>query len=278
MKVFVIDLARCNGCFNCQIACKDEHCDNDWPPIAAAQPDTGHFWMKVDTITHGQIPKVRVEYRPLFCNHCSEAPCIKAGGGCVYRREDGLVIIDPVEAKGRYNIVESCPYGYIYWNETAQLAQKCTGCAHLVDAGELPHCVDLCATGALRFGEEEDFVKEIESAELLVDEALGPRAYYLNLPHLFIAGEVWDPQPNEIIEAAHVTLHCPGGMVRETDTDGFGDFWFTSLTAGEYKITINAEKYMPTEASVSLTSSKNLGDFPLVRELKKADYDKSREK
>ncbi len=30
MKVFVIDVARCNGCYNCQIACKDEHVGNDW--------------------------------------------------------------------------------------------------------------------------------------------------------------------------------------------------------------------------------------------------------
>ena len=37
MKSIIVDLDRCNGCFNCQIACKDEHCDNDWRPIAAPQ-------------------------------------------------------------------------------------------------------------------------------------------------------------------------------------------------------------------------------------------------
>ena len=34
-KVFVIDVARCSGCHNCQLACKDEHCENDWRPYAA---------------------------------------------------------------------------------------------------------------------------------------------------------------------------------------------------------------------------------------------------
>ena len=29
-KVFLIDVARCSGCFNCQLACKDENCGNDW--------------------------------------------------------------------------------------------------------------------------------------------------------------------------------------------------------------------------------------------------------
>ena len=28
MKVFVFDLDKCNGCHNCQIACKDEHAGN----------------------------------------------------------------------------------------------------------------------------------------------------------------------------------------------------------------------------------------------------------
>jgi tetrathionate reductase subunit B len=29
MKALVIDMNRCNGCYNCQIACKDEHVGND---------------------------------------------------------------------------------------------------------------------------------------------------------------------------------------------------------------------------------------------------------
>ncbi len=46
-KVLIIDVTRCNGCYNCQIACKDEHVGNDWTPYAKPQPDTGQFWMKV---------------------------------------------------------------------------------------------------------------------------------------------------------------------------------------------------------------------------------------
>jgi len=33
-KVLVIDISKYNGCYNCQIACKDEHCGNDWAPYA----------------------------------------------------------------------------------------------------------------------------------------------------------------------------------------------------------------------------------------------------
>jgi Fe-S-cluster-containing dehydrogenase component len=38
MKALVIDINRCNGCYNCQIAGKDEHVGNDWTPTAKPQP------------------------------------------------------------------------------------------------------------------------------------------------------------------------------------------------------------------------------------------------
>lgn len=87
-----------------------------------------------------------------------------AAPDAVYRREDGLVIIDPAKAAGHSELVDACPYGAIYWNDDLGLPQKCTGCAHLVDAGALPHCVDACATGALQFGEEEDLADLVAQA------------------------------------------------------------------------------------------------------------------
>ena len=38
-KAFVLDIAKCSGCYCCQLACKDEHCNNDFTPIAKPQPD-----------------------------------------------------------------------------------------------------------------------------------------------------------------------------------------------------------------------------------------------
>ncbi len=91
MKVFVFDLDKCNGCHNCQIACKDEHVDNDWSPMRRPQPDTGQFWCKVDEEVCGKTPHVRVNYLPRLCNHCDEAPCMKAfrPGGVQARRRPG---------------------------------------------------------------------------------------------------------------------------------------------------------------------------------------------
>ena len=128
----IIDVARCHDCNDCFLADKDEFVDNEFPPYSAAQPWHGHRWMNIKRKERGQYPVVQTAYLPMPCMHCDEAPCLTADGA-VYKRDDGLVIIDPVKAKGRKEIVTSCPYNAIYWNEDKQLAQKCTGCAHLLD-------------------------------------------------------------------------------------------------------------------------------------------------
>ena len=50
-------------------------------------------------------------------------------------REDGIVIIDPEKSKGQKQIVDSCPYGAISWNEGKQIPQAWPFDAHLLDEG-----------------------------------------------------------------------------------------------------------------------------------------------
>lgn len=158
MKVFVFDAAKCNGCHSCQVACKDEHAGNDWMPYAKPMPETGMFWYKQNEYVRGSIPKVKVAYVPTLCMHCDEATCIPAcPTSAISKREDGLVLIDPAKCNGCQLCVGACPYGTISFNRALRVAQKCTGCAHLLDRGwpiKEPRCADACITGALTFGEE----------------------------------------------------------------------------------------------------------------------------
>jgi Fe-S-cluster-containing dehydrogenase component len=42
------------------------------------------------------VPKVTVSYIPKLCHHCDDAPCVAVcEAEAIYKREDGLVIIDP---------------------------------------------------------------------------------------------------------------------------------------------------------------------------------------
>jgi Fe-S-cluster-containing dehydrogenase component len=132
----VIDVGKCNGCYNCFLACKDEHCGNDYFPYSVSQPMIGHFWMKLIEKERGEFPKVKVAYTPVPCMHCDKAACIKiARDGAIYKREDGIVMIDPLKAESKKDLISSCPYGVIYWNEEKRVPQKCTLCAHLLDRG-----------------------------------------------------------------------------------------------------------------------------------------------
>lgn len=266
MKVFVVNSSICNGCYNCQIACKDEHCGNDWSPYAKPQPDTGQFWLKMNEFVRGNVPQVKMSYYPVMCQHCEDAPCIAAcEHGDIYRRDDGLVVIDPKECSGCMNCVDACPYGAIYYNETLRIAQKCTGCAHLLDRGWTePRCVDACPTGALMFGEESDFADLMAGAETLKPElGLKTRVGYLGMPKRFIAGTVYDPAAEEVVIGATCTLTGDGGTFTQ-ETNHWGDFWFEGLEIGSFTLKIDAAGKSKTIADISTAKDVGLGDIPLA--------------
>jgi Fe-S-cluster-containing dehydrogenase component len=265
MKAFLIDMEQCVGCHACQIGCKDEHCGNDWPPYAKSQPQVGQFWTQIRQWERGARPHVKVSYMPVMCNHCDDAPCVKAAPGAVYKRPDGLVIIDPEKARGNRSIVQSCPYGVIWWNEESQVAQKCTGCAHLLDGDgpiSVPRCVDNCHVDVITFGEESEL--DLEGTEVLHPEyGTKPRVYYKGLPKKFVAGTVYDPVAREVIIGAKVTLAGETGTFTAT-TDNFGDFWLRGLPDADFTLTIEADgKAVAQEVSTRIEDI-GLGDIALA--------------
>jgi ferredoxin len=199
--------------------------------------------------------------------HCDKAPCIEACPveGALYKRGDGMVIIDPVKCTGCRLCVDACPYDVIFFNEDLNIAQKCTGCAHLLDAGWTePRCVDVCPTLALRFLEEDEAKELIQGAEQLHPKEQKPRVYYLNLPKRFIAGTLYDPKAKEVVIGAELTLRS-SGATWTTATDRFGDFWFQNLDVGMYDLEIAAAGFAPQRyGAISTDSDVNLGDIPLV--------------
>lgn len=275
MKTFVVDVSRCNGCHNCQIACKDEHVGNDWIPYATSQPDTGHFWIKINEVVRGSVPKVKISYIPLLCMHCDNPPCLPVcAANAIHKRKDGMVIIDPEKCTGCQKCIESCPYEVIYYNQDLKIVQKCTGCAHLLDNGwKEPRCVESCPTAALIFAEEDELKELTQKAELVHPELnTKPRVHYIELPKKFIAGAIYDPEADECIEGALIT-------VTDTDTnaaftaksDNYGDFWFLKLNEGTYSLTVEKEGYLPeTINSICNEKDINLGDIGLRRKL--SDY------
>jgi Fe-S-cluster-containing hydrogenase components 1 len=261
----VIDVALCEDCNNCFMACKDEHVGNCWLPYTDEQPRHGHKWMDIRQKERGQYPRIDVCYLPTPCQHCEKPACMEAYPDCISRREDGIVLIDPVKAKGNKDLVNHCPYHAIFWNEELQVPQKCTMCAHILDNGEapcMPRCVHSCPTDAMQFymmtPEEMALKAEQEHLETLHPEiGAKPHIYYKNLyrfQKLFIAGGII--KNGECEENAEVVLNGNGISVSQT-TDGFGDFKFDRLEPGEYSIEVNGKQVK----TVQITESVNVGSI-----------------
>jgi hypothetical protein len=150
------------------------------------------------------------------------------------------------------------------------IAQKCTGCAHLLDGKgskevwKTTRCADACPTEALKFGEEADLKELIAQSEIYKPELkTKPRVHYIGIPKQFIGGTVYDPKEKEVIIGATVNL-VNGSKKLTTTTDGFGDFWFEGLAVGNYHLVIEAQGYEPKAITdISTEKSVNLGDIPV---------------
>ncbi len=270
----VIDTTRCNGCYNCFLACKDEYCGNDHLPYSLSQPMTGHFWMHMIEKERGQYPRVKVAYTAVPCMHCDSPACMKlAAGGEIYRRPDGIVIIDPEKAKGHKELVTACPYRVIYWNEESQLPQKCTMCAHLLDAGyKEPRCVEACPTGALSFGDLDDPKSEVAKraasgncTALHPEYNLNEKVKYIGLPGKFIAGSVVFADTDLCAEDVSVTL-TGEGLKQSIKTNNYGDFEFENLPSDrEFQLEIKAAGYEPVVITADTRIDKTLGDIFLKK-------------
>jgi ferredoxin len=183
----------------------------------------------------------------------------------ISKRKDGLVLIEPEKCTGCKACIEACPYDAIYFNEKLKLAQKCTGCAHLLDNGyKVPRCVEACPTDAMRFGERQELKDVIEGASVFKPETgCAPQVSYRNIPGKFIAGTVYDPVEKEVVIGARCLL-TSGGKLVETFTDAYGDFWFKDLTVGTYEVSIEAKGFKGKYFSGLHTAQDvNLGDIGL---------------
>jgi len=280
-RYLVIDVAQCENCNNCFLACKDEHVGNDWPGYAGPQPNTGPSWICIEARERGEYPMIDVAYLPLLCMHCADPPCAKAAkDGAVYKRPDGIVMIDPLKAKGQTQVAKACPYHAVVWNAETDTPQKCTMCAHLLDRGwDKTRCIQSCPTGALTMHLLEPAGMEALAAAqdlrvLSPEKRTGPRVYYRHLyryTHCFIGGSVAIriESREECVEGARVSLASDGkGRLASQTTDAFGDFRFDNIeeNSGRHIIRIEHAGHKTETVGVDVRKSTYVGTIFLSRD------------
>ena len=259
----IIDVARCHDCNDCFLADKDEFVGNEFPPYSAAQPWHGHRWMNIKRKERGQYPMVQTAYLPTPCMHCDDAPCLTADGA-VYKRDDGLVIIDPAKAAGRKEIVASCPYGVICWNDEKHARPEVhrlrspdrRGLAgHAVFAG-VPHGSDQAR--ARRGGRDRPAAGRRRGLETFRPELSSGRAC---TTRTCTSGRRpswparWSPAtPTSVPRALRRRVTRDGRTVGEATTNNYGDFVVDGLEpGGRYTVTVQAAGYRTARLPVTLT-------------------------
>jgi tetrathionate reductase subunit B len=197
----LIDIRKCIGCQACTVACIQEN----------AVPE-GSFRTVVSTysvkVTDGDQP-AGTYLLPRTCNHCEEPPCVPVCPvGATFKREDGIVVVDSDRCVGCAYCVQACPYDARFINHATNKADKCTFCAHRVDAGLLPACVETCVGGARIFGDLNDPKGELrrrldaaKSDLKVLKPELGtkPNVFYIGLDARFQGkvegeGSLWKPR------------------------------------------------------------------------------------
>ena len=194
----VIDLNRCVGCDTCAMACKQH---NGTPK--------GVYWSKVLRREKGKYPNSHMHYQPMLCMQCKEAECERVcPTGASYKREDGIVAIDPDKCIGCEFCVMACPYGArtkliviqpyypekgvtpyeraICGQHQTGVVGKCDFCASRLEEDKKPACVQACVAIARHFGDLDDPESEVsklvetgKAKPLLPDVGTDPSVFYI---------------------------------------------------------------------------------------------------
>src|SRR3970040_1356548 len=101
----VINLQKCVGCGCCTLACKTENNTGD---RADAQSFT---WGDLLIRTEGSFPNVVHSVMPVLCNHCSDAPCVKAcpvEPKAMFKTPDGITMHNDARCIGCRRRQKAC--------------------------------------------------------------------------------------------------------------------------------------------------------------------------
>jgi Fe-S-cluster-containing dehydrogenase component/formate-dependent nitrite reductase membrane component NrfD len=174
---FIIDNRKCIGCHACTVACKAEHD----VPIGV-----NRTWVKY--IEKGEYPNSRRLFSVMRCNHCADAPCVEiCPVEALHIRDDGIVDFDNRRCIGCKACTQACPYDALYIDPNTYTAAKCNYCAHRIDIGLEPACVNVCPEHAIISGNLDDPESEISlllSREQVtarkVEKGTRPKLFYID--------------------------------------------------------------------------------------------------
>jgi len=219
--IMVIDLARCDGCGHCTVACGKMHfipTDRQYIPVLVMR----------------DAKLAAPYYFPRPCYHCDLPPCTKVCPvNATYKTQDGTVLVDNDRCIGCRFCIAACPYGArsFNWGPPADPAEaakrgyspewgtprkvgtveKCDFCPEHAAMGMLPACTSGCPMRAIYYGDQnEDAVTNSAGETLRLSKLLRDRAGYRHMEGLGTEPRVYYlPPVNRVYPAPGETPEKP---------------------------------------------------------------------
>lgn len=152
-KALLIDLTLCVGCNACQMACKEAN--------HMAEPEKEEKSLSATTYT------ALDEYDGVFvrrmCQHCEDPTCASVCPvGAFTKMPEGPVVYDVEKCIGCRYCMQACPFQVprYEWSSTYPRVQKCVLCHERIKQGLPTACSEVCPTGATKFGDRDELLKE----------------------------------------------------------------------------------------------------------------------
>ena len=264
----IIDLKSCIGCRACMVACKTTH------GIPAGEHEGREYYRIWPVeVEMGTYPYVIRNMTPWLCMQCEAPPCVEACSvpGAIYRRDDGIVLVDEKHCTGCSGCIAACPYGAMYFREDKGTVDKCTFCFENIDAGRAPECVTTCPVDALVFGDLNDtggalsrLIKDWDARPLHPEFGSRPSVYY-TAHAARLKGRVLIEATGVPVEGATITvLRIQDGPSRRTCTDSDGVFFFWDLRLrNTYLLTVEVNGHIAFSSDILM--SKEYMDLGEIR-------------
>ncbi|MCE5211575.1 MAG: hypothetical protein LLG40_08480 [Deltaproteobacteria bacterium] len=137
----LLDNTYCTGCNSCAYRCIQEYRYHE-------QASKGLFRTFVQINDDGLYQK--------RCMHCIEPDCVaNCPVQALTKSEYGPVLYNVNTCIGCQTCVRVCKFHIPQFDADKKKIVKCSMCAHRINEGKMPACVEICPTGALQFGEYE---------------------------------------------------------------------------------------------------------------------------
>ncbi len=150
-KAMLIDLTMCVGCNSCQEACKKQN----------GLPEGEEKTLSATAYT------ALSEYDGVFvrrmCQHCNEPTCASVCPvGAFTKTPEGPVLYDETKCIGCRYCMQACPFQVprYQWSSNYPKVEKCRLCADRIKQGLQTACAEACPTGATKFGDRDDLIRE----------------------------------------------------------------------------------------------------------------------